>query len=174
MSAYTLPSVSASTVSWMKVSTPVGSLLREIAERPGKCRAARLNHDAIDLADELVRTVGLDLEDVELRVQRVVRPRRELEGPPEDPVLDHDLLDLAQDVLLALQDAVVCNAGELDRVQEHLSGPVARRPEGADGLSGVGLLPAGDDLRVGLDARDVRSEVRHVRACGLEGRRVVR
>src|SRR3989304_5626462 len=48
--------------------------------------------------DELVRTVRLDLEDVELPVQRVVRLRRPAEGAAEEPVRDAHLLDLADHV----------------------------------------------------------------------------
>src|SRR6185503_9505848 len=51
---------------------------------------------------------------------------------------------------------------------------VGRGTERADGLARVVLLPAGDDLRVGGNAGDVRREVRDVRAGLLELRRVVR
>src|SRR5262249_10890601 len=110
------------------------------------------------LPDELVLAVRLDLEDVELRVQRVVRLRLPMEGAAEDPVLDRHLRDLAQDVALGLERAVVGDAGPLDRLEHHLDGPVGRRPEGADRLAGVVLLPAGDDVLVGRDAGDVRGE----------------
>src|SRR5256885_11010411 len=46
------------------------------------------------LVDDLVLAVGLDLEDRELPVQRVVRLRREAERAAEDPVPDHDVLHL--------------------------------------------------------------------------------
>ena len=69
---------------------------------------------------------------------------------------------------LAVDRAVARDAGLLDRVQRDLGGAIARRAEGADGLAGVVLLPAGDDRLVGRDAGDVRGEVRDVRAGHLE------
>src|SRR6202035_1668367 len=116
------------------------------------------------LSDELVRTVGLDLEDVELRVQWIIRLRGPLEGPAEDPVLDRHLLDLAQDVAPRLEDAVIRNAREMNRVRKDLRGAVGRRAERTDGRAGVRFLPTGDERLVGRDAGDVRSEVGHVRA----------
>src|SRR4051812_27558084 len=95
------------------------------------------------LADELVRAVRLDLEDVELRVQRVVRLRGPPEGPAEDPVPDLHLLHVAQDGL-PVGLAVALHARELDRVERDLRGAVARRTERPDGLPGVVLLPARD------------------------------
>src|SRR3954451_4060052 len=80
----------------MKVST--GSLNTSgggPVPRAAPCRAI----DQDDLADELVLPVRLDLEDVELRVQRIVRLRGELEAPAEDPVLDLHLLDVLEDRL---------------------------------------------------------------------------
>src|SRR5690349_6799855 len=164
MRAYTLPSVRASIVSWMNVSI----------ERPGGRHGAAHLELQIVLSDELVRAVLLDLEDVELRVQRVVRLRGPLEGPAEDPIRNRHLLDLAQDVAPRLEDAVIRRARELDRVHEDLRRAVRRRAERADRLAGVGLLPTGDERRVGRDAGDVRSEVRDVRARHLERRWVVR
>src|SRR5947208_1895671 len=121
----------------MKVSTPRAYLQKR--------RAARRLDGPLTLvpsvlADELVRPVGLDLEDVELRVQRVVRLRRELEAPAEDPVLDLHPLDVPEHVAPAEQLAAVGVAGELDRVQQHLGRAVARRAERADRLAGVVLL----------------------------------
>src|SRR5947209_20548846 len=121
-------------------------------ERPGgRRRAAHLAYQTV-LSDELVRAVLLDLEDVELRVQRVIGLRGPLEGPAEDPVLDRHLLDLAQDVAPRLDDAVIRDAREMNRVHEDLRGTVGRRPERADGLAGVRFLPAGDERLVGRDA----------------------
>src|SRR5438552_14228123 len=101
-------------VSWMNVSI----------ESPGGRLRGRPPGVQIVLSDELVRAVLLDLEDVELGVQRVVRLRRPLERPAEDPVRDRHLLDLAQDVVPILDDAVISRAGQLDRVQENLNGAV--------------------------------------------------
>src|SRR5437867_1669323 len=112
---------------------------------PGRSRGS-----AVRLADELVGAVRLDLEDVELRVQRIVRLRREAERAAEDPVLDHDLLDLLQDAL-AVDLTLAGGAALLDRLEQHLRRAVARRAEGAELLAGVVLLPAGDDRRVGPD-----------------------
>src|SRR3954464_5103119 len=83
------------------------------------------------LPDELVRAVRLDLEDVELRVQRVVGLRRPAELTTEDPVLDPHLLHLAEDVALALDRPLADDAGPLDGLQHHLRGAVARRAERA-------------------------------------------
>src|SRR3954453_18303257 len=111
----------------MNVSTGVG------ASKPGAAPegTAPVVQVSRPSADELVRAVRLDLEDVELRVQRVVRLRREAERATEDPVRDPDALDLAQDVTLGLDRAVTLDAGLLDRLQRDLGGPIARRAEGA-------------------------------------------
>src|SRR3989304_5112352 len=63
-------------------------------------------------ADELVRTVRLDLEDVELPVQRVVRLRRPAEGAAEEPVRDAHLLDLA-DHVAAFRELALAGAPRL-------------------------------------------------------------
>src|SRR6185312_6324320 len=94
MSAYTLPSVRPSTVSWMNWSTS-GSYTWRGGPMPG--RPAEVSRRV--LADELVRAVRLNLEDVELCVQRVVGLRRPLERSTKDPVLDRDLLEGAEDGL---------------------------------------------------------------------------
>src|SRR5262245_8108330 len=93
------------------------------------------------LADELVLPVRLDLEDVELRVQRVVRLRREAEVAAEDPVGDPDALHLTQHRPAVGQRAVAGDAGLLDRPQEHLDGAVGRGPERAQRRLRVVLLP---------------------------------
>src|SRR3954464_9967405 len=138
-----LPSVSPLTVSWMKVSTRAPSLCRRsrAARRawPGRPSVTPL------LLDQLVVPVGLDLEDVEPSVQRVVRPRRELEVAAEDPVLDVvRLLDVAED-RQARDGAPALRARELDRAELDLHGAVGRRTERADLLAGVVLQPARDD-----------------------------
>src|SRR3954454_15032449 len=125
------------------------------------------------LPDELVRAVRLNLEDVELRVQRVVRLRRPAELSTEDPVVDLHLLDVAEHGL-PRRGAVTLHTRELDRGERDLRGAVARRAERPDGLPGVVLLPARDDRGVCRDAGDVRCEVRHVRARRLERTGVVR
>src|SRR4051812_16829227 len=88
--------------------------------RPGN-RAAPLSLFSFcrRLADELVRAVRLDLEDVELRVQRIVGLRRPLELAAEDPVADLHLLDVPQHGL-ARRRPVTLLAGEGDRLQRHL------------------------------------------------------
>src|SRR5207247_9640045 len=125
----------------MKVSTRVRAYGVEGAaptEPPPRVRCA-------GLADELVLPVRLDLEDVELRVQRVVRLRREAERAAEDPGVDADALDLPQDRPAICQRAVPGDAGLLDRPQHHLNGPVRRRADGAECRLRVVLLRAGED-----------------------------
>src|SRR5664279_6372638 len=78
------------------------------------------------LPDELVGAVRLNLEDVELRVQRVVGLRRPLQRASEDPVRDLHLLDVLEDGL-ASRRAVALGARELDRIHCDLSRAVARR-----------------------------------------------
>src|SRR3982751_6552441 len=85
------------------------------------------------LPDELVRAVRLNLEDVELRVQRVVRLRRPPELSTEDPVVDSHLLDVAEHGL-PRRGAVALRAGQLDRLHRDLRSAVAGRAEGAQGL----------------------------------------
>src|SRR3954447_26483643 len=144
----------------MKVST-VRGLLYAKEGRPASGPPLSLPCRARRLPDELVIAVRLNLEDVELRVQRIVRLRRPLEGAAEDPALDLHLLDVAEDGE-ASRLAAALLARLRDRGQCDLRGPVARRPEGADVLPGVGPLPRLDERRVCRDARDVRREVRHV------------
>src|SRR5215212_10848353 len=104
----------------MKVSTLLVGL-REA--RPPR----RASHSCrVRLRDELVRPVRGDLEDVELRVQRIVGLRREAEAPAEDPVLDPDLLDLAHDGLAAGELAAAGVAPELDRPEDDLHRTVRR------------------------------------------------
>src|SRR4051794_27082330 len=107
----------------MNVSTSSGEPTQKETSGPAVRRAARVIPQ-IDLADELVRTVRLDLEDVELRVQRIVRLRREAERSTEDPVRDDDLLDLAQHGL-AVDRALARVARTLDRQQDDLCGAIA-------------------------------------------------
>src|SRR6478736_2275055 len=104
----------------MNVSTRFASLYPAERERgrPSLRTAAPESRSA--LADELVRAVRLDLEDVELRVQRVVRLRREAEVTTEDRVLDHDLLDVADDVAAILDLTLAGVARLLDRVERDL------------------------------------------------------
>src|SRR3954447_24461755 len=83
------------------------------------------------LADELVGAVRLDLEDVELGVQRIVRLRREAERATEDRVRDDDLLDVADNVAPLLHLTLACNTCLLDRGERNLGCQVRRRTEGA-------------------------------------------
>src|SRR5438046_2250152 len=93
------------------------------------------------LVDDLVRAVRLDLEDREPPVQRIVRLRREAERAAEDPVLDHDVLDLRDDVLAGLEAAAVLRACLGDRGHGDLRGSVGRRPERAERRARIVLLP---------------------------------
>src|SRR5881394_2613947 len=146
-----LPRVRASTVSWMKVSTSSEETTQKETGGPARCRAAR-SVPPRRLADELVRAVRLDLEDVELRVQRVVRLRREAERATEDPVRDHDLLDLANDCTPVGQLTLACDARLLDRGERDLRRQVRRRTERAQLRLRVVLLPTGDERLVSSDA----------------------
>src|SRR5438094_434837 len=101
---------------WRRIPGVAG-VVRKNGERPASPRAARHRSFRV-LPYELVRAVGLDLEDVELRVQRVVGLRRELEAPAEDPVLDLHLLDVPDDVAPLLERSVAGGARQLDRVHE--------------------------------------------------------
>src|SRR5262245_56261644 len=60
----------------------------------GPDRPGRTTSITFRLADELVRPVRLDLEDVEGGVQRVVGLRRPTENPAQDPVRNPDLLHI--------------------------------------------------------------------------------
>src|SRR5580765_6312904 len=102
-----LPSVSPSSVDWMNVSTRRGSCQTRAARQS---RAARCG--SLRLADQLVLAVCLDLEDVELRVQRVVGLRRPAELSTKDPVVDPHLLHVP-DHVTALNRAMARVASEL-------------------------------------------------------------
>src|SRR5215510_16450584 len=115
------------------------------------------------LADELVLPVRLDLEEVELPVQRVVRLRREAEVAAEDPVRDPRPLHVL-DQVAALELAVLRDTRAVDRVEDHLDGAVRGRPEGAGLCALVVLLPPGDDRLVVGEQADRRREVGDVRA----------
>ena len=90
-------------------------------------------------ADELVRAVRLDLEDVEPRVQRVVRLRREPERPSEDRRL-RAMIFLT--CLMTSRRFLICpcpaSHGLLDRVEHDLDREVVggpNEPSSAFGLS---------------------------------------
>src|SRR6476469_73975 len=126
----------------MKVST---GLFYSVEGGPSSRAALRCQRLSRSLLDELVRAVGLDLEDVELRVQRVVRLRREGEVATEDEVLDPHVLDPADYVAPVLDDAVFVGTGLLDRLEQDLNCPIRGRPERANRLPGVVLEPSCDD-----------------------------
>src|SRR5690242_2181374 len=166
-----LPRVSASTVYWMNVSTV--ALFYRSRGRPASPGRPPFVIVRRPSADELVVAVRLDLEDVELRVQRVVGLRRPFERTTENPVLDGHLLEVLEHELPSHR-AVALRTRELDRVHGDLRSAVARRAEGTHCLARIVLLPAGDDRSVRRDPRDVRGERRHVRPRSLELRRGVR
>src|SRR5215208_1186270 len=124
----------------MKLSTKSPSRSRRPAGGPPRPGSP-------SLVDELVRAVRLDLEDVELPVQRIVRLRREAEVAAEDPVLDPDGLHVAQHCA-PVDTAAAARARPADRVERDLDGGVGRWAERPELRARVVLLPAGDDRLV--------------------------
>src|SRR6478736_5544236 len=154
------------------VSTEGAPILSETnVARPGP---GHIHRGSRSLLNQLVAAVRLDLEDVELPVERVVRLRREAEAAAEDPLRDPHVLDYVDQRAPARERVVVLSTGGLQGLQDHLDRAVGRRPERADRLAGVVPLPAGDDRLVVGEEADRRREVREIRARELELRRVVR
>src|SRR3954454_17616556 len=110
---------------WM--STEGAPILSETnVARPGP---GHIHRGSRSLRNQLVAAVRLDLEDVELPVERVVRLRREAEVASEDPLRDLDVLDRVDHDAPARELVVVLRAGGIQALQDHLHRAVGRRAE---------------------------------------------